>query len=102
MRKTAAQRGYDSEWRLLRAAHLRREPHCRMCAAQGLRVPARHVDHVTAHRGNGRLLMDPGNLQSLCITHHNAGKQQEERRGYRAEVSATGLPVDPRHPFLKG
>ena len=60
------------EWPRLRADQLTREPFCRECAAAGRRVYATEVDHVTPHRGNLRLFLDPENLQSLCHRCHSA------------------------------
>jgi 5-methylcytosine-specific restriction protein A len=70
-----------------------------MCAAQGIRTKAEHVDHIRPHRGDDRLLMDPTNLQSLCVPHHASDKQQQERKGYSSRVGGDGLPLDSRHPF---
>lgn len=75
----------------LRPNQLLREPYCRACTAKGirehrpelLRVPATDVDHITPHRGNMRLFLDPSNLQSLCHSCHSRKTMQEmaEKRG---------------------
>ena len=65
------------EWPRLRAQQLTAEPWCRECAAVGLRVPATEVDHIQPHRGDLRLFLDPGNLQSLCHSCHSRKTMQE-------------------------
>ena len=67
----------------LRPAQLLREPLCRECARHGVRTWATVVDHVTPHRGDWGLFIDPANHQSLCEHCHNrktAREQAEERR----------------------
>lgn len=74
-RPSAAQRGYNHEWRKARQVYLTTHPRCVMCGA-----PATHVDHIIPHRGDDRLFWDQNNWQSLCAHHHNSTKQREERR----------------------
>lgn len=67
----------------LRPAQLLREPFCRECARRGVRTRAIVVDHVTPHRGDWQLFIDPANHQSLCKRCHDrktAREQAEERR----------------------
>ena len=67
----------------LRPAQLLREPWCRECARHGVRTRATVVDHVTPHRGDWQLFIDPDNHQSLCKRCHDrktAREQAEERR----------------------
>jgi 5-methylcytosine-specific restriction endonuclease McrA len=82
----------------LRPAQLKKEPLCRMCAAQGKTVAATVVDHIEPHRGDWDKFTDPDNLQSLCKHHHDSVKQQQERRGYSTQIGQDGWPVDPQHP----
>ena len=57
--------GYDTEWRKLRVAFLRRHPVCEMCGE-----PATQVDHIVPKsRGGGN---EWENLQALCRRHHSA------------------------------
>lgn len=91
-------RGYGYAWQKLRAEHLAKHPHCvyclraigmagwsptdvvLACAAQGIAEPLGTIgDHITAHRGDRRLQMDPTNIQTLCKPHHDSAKQREER-----------------------
>jgi 5-methylcytosine-specific restriction protein A len=71
-RKSAAQRGYNAEWRRAREDYLRRHPFCVECKKAGRLQPARAVDHIVPHRGDPELFWDETNWQGLCITHHNA------------------------------
>ncbi len=67
----------------LRPAQLLREPWCRECARRGVRTRATVVDHITPHRGDWQLFVDPANHQSLCKHCHDrktALEQAEERR----------------------
>ncbi|CAB3750856.1 hypothetical protein GQ57_15980 [Burkholderia sp. MSh2] len=95
-------RGYGYAWQKLRADHLAKHPHCvycmreigmtgwlpadvvLACAARGIAEPLGTIgDHITAHRGDRRLQLDPTNIQTLCKPHHDSAKQREERCGGR-------------------
>lgn len=65
----------------------------------GLLVPGNTVDHKKPHKGNMELFVDPGNLQTLCHTHHSKDKQIEERYGHAPGAGEDGLPIDPNHPW---
>ena len=78
----------------LRPAQLLREPFCRECAKQYPPSDPRHrtratvVDHVTPHKGDWDLFVDPRNHQSLCKHHHDQKTMREmhaERREKRAK-----------------
>ena len=101
-RGTATQRGYDAEWRRIRAAILEAEPLCRMCQAV-----ATEVDHIVPmHRGGTN---HPSNLQPMCRSCHNrkakydaplpaakAFLMQErdmERRAHTVVVHIVGAPA---------
>lgn len=73
-RPSSTERGYDSEWRKLRAEFMRLHPLCAFCDR-----PAEHVDHIRRHRGIKSLLLNWNNLQSLCAHCHNSVKQRQER-----------------------
>lgn len=70
-RPSAAKRGYDATWRKLSATHLREHPFCVRCLEGGVFEQATDVDHIRAHCGDDSLRLDPGNLQSLCHSHHS-------------------------------
>ncbi|MFD1341459.1 HNH endonuclease [Litorisediminicola beolgyonensis] len=77
-RPSAAARGYDTDWRKLRARHLANYPACVRCGK-----PATDVDHIIPRRLAPERRLDPTNLQSLCKSHHSGAKQREERRHSR-------------------
>ena len=64
-RPSAARRGYDRQWRRVRAIQLAREPLCQDCKRAGRVTPASEVHHVVALRDGGARL-DLDNLASLC------------------------------------
>lgn len=77
--QTAAQRGYGYRWQKEREQHLKANPLCVMCQAEGRVEAATVVDHIEPHRGNEALFWDRTNWQSLCATHHSRDKQREEQ-----------------------
>jgi 5-methylcytosine-specific restriction protein A len=79
-RPTATERGYDAEWRRLRARHLRDNPYCVECAKFGKVEKATEVDHIIPHKGDDSLRLDPDNLQSLCHYHHSQKTGRERGR----------------------
>lgn len=67
----------------LRPNQLLREPWCQECARRGIRTRATVADHITPHRGDWKLFVDPKNHQSLCKRCHDrktALEQAEIRR----------------------
>ena len=86
-----------------RLAQLRTDPFCRFCSLMGRVTEATVADHVERWREQP----DPetafwnGELQSLCVTHHNITKQQIETRGYHTMCDEGGWPIDPNHPANK-
>jgi 5-methylcytosine-specific restriction protein A len=77
-RPSASARGYDRRWRQLRTSHLADHPLCVPCSERQLVVQATEVDHRTPHRGDRSLLMDPGNLVSMCKPCHSAKTVRED------------------------
>ncbi|WP_394766509.1 HNH endonuclease signature motif containing protein [uncultured Paludibaculum sp.] len=60
-----------SWWRTTRKKFIERNPFCTdPFDRHPESVPAAHVDHIVRHRLDLRLFMDPGNLQSLCVSCH--------------------------------
>lgn len=98
-RLTARQRGYGSPWDRARRSFLNAHPWCRMCAEEGRQVRAEHVHHGIAHKGDKARFWDKSKWVPLCAHHHNKDAQQIETRGYRSAVDASGMPIDPAHPF---
>lgn len=73
-RPSAAARGYDADWRKLRAEHLKRQPNCVVCGK-----PGDTVDHIKRVRDFPELRLDPRNLQTMCAHHHSSTAQRQER-----------------------
>ena len=79
-----ARRGFDAEvgfyqsrqWRSVRAAFLREHPLCGACGVAGRLVPAQVVDHVVPIKDGGARF-EAANLQSLCVSCHNAKTARE-------------------------
>lgn len=67
-RPTAAARGYDAEWRRIRAAVLAEEPLCRLCSDRGETTAATCVDHIRPQSKGGT--HDRENLRPLCSRCH--------------------------------
>src|SRR6267378_3238308 len=87
----------SGRWKARRAQQLRSHPHC---AQPGCKAAATVADHIKPHRGDEQSFWF-GELQSLCATHHNSGKQFAENRGYDKAIGLDGMPLDPRHPCYK-
>jgi hypothetical protein len=91
-------------WRRKAQRQLAKETLCRICRAQGRLEAARVADHVEDHKGN-REKFWRGELQSLCIYHHNsktrlddAGRKSGKIRLQKG-ADTNGIPLDPRHPW---
>ena len=69
-RPTSAKRGYDRQWRKVRAEYIAEHPLCEECLKNGKIVPVYDVDHIVPLSQGGERL-DKNNLQSLCRTCHN-------------------------------
>ncbi|MCU0871967.1 MAG: HNH endonuclease [Pirellulaceae bacterium] len=79
-RPSAADRGYDRNWRRERAAWLAQFPLCAIHLQAGEIEPATVVDHKVPHEGQ----QDPAfwnreNWQSLCKACHDKKTRQESR-----------------------
>ncbi|MBX3325169.1 MAG: HNH endonuclease [Nitrospira sp.] len=73
-RGSSAARGYDRQWRKLRAEYLKRFPVCRLCTHS----KAVLVDHIRPKVQGGT--DDEYNLQALCTRCHNVKTGIERRR----------------------
>jgi hypothetical protein len=66
---SAAQRGYDRDWRALRLDVLRAEPLCRLCRT----APATEVDHIVAFHGlHDPLRLSRSNCRPVCKPCHRS------------------------------
>lgn len=94
-----------TRWRNLRAAVLREHPLCQrhLRFSPPRYVPATVVHHLEPHRGD-RDKFFGGPLEALCKACHDGAVQAAEARGlaYDEDINASGLPVDPAHPFMRG
>ena len=79
VRPSAAKRGYNSKWRRLCKAYLRKHPMCVRCMQQGRYVPATVVDHIQPHRNNPALMWDESNWQALCKPCHDKKTWTEDK-----------------------
>lgn len=75
-RPSAAARGYDSDWRKLRAEWVEANPTCIECGA-----PAKHVDHIVSIREAPHRRLDPSNLRSLCHSCHSRRTARDQAFG---------------------
>ena len=84
---------WTARWKRLRAAHLRAEPCCRMCAERKRVTAGTIVDHIQPHKGNEALMWDPTNLQTLCDDCHQSDKRRIENSGIpRVQIGVDGWP----------
>lgn len=90
-------------WLALRAAQLRRKPLCERCEKRKKITPATVANHRVPHHGDPALFWDAANLESLCAPCHNSDAKATDARGYSNDLDpATGMPIDPMHPFNRG
>lgn len=97
-RKSAAARGYNADWRRLRARYLAANP---TCEGPGCARPASLVDHrrpIMGPNDPGRLAWS--NLQSLCQSCHSGPKQRADniakgrRKGRKGpQFDLNGFPI---------
>ena len=89
-RPSAAARGYNANWRKLRAMYLRQHPLCEdPFEIHGARPPlAREVDHVMPLADGGTNAWD--NLQALCKSCHSRKTAREVWHGDRVTSSSVG------------
>lgn len=88
---------YNRAWRRRSRHQLKTHPLCVYCLEEGVHTPATVSDHVIPHKGNVELFRF-GELQSLCVDHHNSRKQRLECHGFDSKIGLDGWPVDPNHP----
>ena len=70
---------YNSKaWRILSTQQRRLHPLCQICLANGHTKAGAHTDHIKAIEDGGDLL-NPANLQTLCISCHSTKTIKEQR-----------------------
>lgn len=74
-RGTACKRGYDRQWRKVRAAYLEAHPRCCCCPE-----PAALVDHIIKVRDAPHLRLVWSNLQGMCYSCHARKTTDESAR----------------------
>jgi 5-methylcytosine-specific restriction enzyme A len=87
-RGSAAARGYDADWQVVRDAYARAHPLCEDHLERGEVVPMALVDHKIPLPYGPRL--DPRNLRSLCASCHAVKSLQDQAAGYRANAAPSG------------
>lgn len=72
-RGTAAERGYDGDWREASRKYLRDHPYCECDACRSSFAPhdADTVDHIVPHNGDLRLFWDRSNWRAMSWAHHS-------------------------------
>ena len=91
---------YTAAWARLRAAKLAEKPLCEPCGAQGRLTPASVVDHRVPITLGGPAFPSLDGLASMCPSCHSVKTNRDDRpRMAPKGCDASGLPVDPNHPF---
>ena len=89
--RTTEQRGYGSQWRLIREQVLKRNKNlCQPCLRSSVATPAKQVDHIIAkaHGGND---VD-SNLEAICIKCHGI-KTAKEKHKVKVDTSTNKLQI---------
>lgn len=76
--RSAAGRGYGTQWNKARKRFLKRNPLCVECMKAGRYVKATDVDHIVPHRGDAQLFWDEDNWQALCHHCHSVKTGRED------------------------
>lgn len=83
-RGSATSRGYDADWRRLRAAFLLKNPLCLFCEEAGRVTEATVVDHIISFADRPELRLAWDNLRSLCKDCHDRRTARDQAFGGRA------------------
>jgi len=80
-RGTAAQRGYDADWKKLRDWYVRQHPLCEDCLEEGIvNGKSIEVDHVIPIDVKPELRLDANNLRSRCRRHHRLKTARDKKK----------------------
>jgi 5-methylcytosine-specific restriction enzyme A len=74
-RPNANARGYDADWRKLRAAFIKQNP---MCQRVGCTAPSIDADHIESIADRPDLRLTCSNLRALCRSHHSSRTAREQ------------------------
>ncbi len=75
--RTTDQRGYGSQWRIIREQVLTRDKKlCQLCLRNGIATPAKQVDHIIAKARGGSDV--ESNLEAICIECHKIKTANEK------------------------
>jgi 5-methylcytosine-specific restriction protein A len=69
-RESRQARGYDEQWRRVRAVYLRRQPFCEQCIEGDRVTPAVLVHHIERIEDRPELRLHMINLRALCNDCH--------------------------------
>lgn len=77
--RTVEQRGYGSQWRIIREQVLTRNKNLfQPCLREGNAAPAKQVDHIIAKALGGNDVKS--NLEAICIDCHKVKKANEKHK----------------------
>ena len=88
-RGSAAERGYDNEWRKYSKWRLSQHPTCEDCKCKGLIVPATLTGHIKPASYFPELFHDPSNHISQCVQCNAVQSIADERR-YGSKIKSEG------------
>lgn len=92
-RESRHRRGYGTAWDKLRKAILTRDKHlCQGCKRSGRIASGNHVDHIVPKAKGGT--DDDCNLQTLCLTCHDAKTAADKGHRVKKPIALDGWPVD--------
>lgn len=102
---------YDTpEWKALRRLALIRDGYrCTVCRCDVRGKGKARVDHIHSIRARPDLALVLSNVRTLCCLHDNQahrekpkGNGQRDARFVIRGADASGMPIDPGHPWLNG
>jgi 5-methylcytosine-specific restriction protein A len=107
-KRSRQERGYGAAWDRIRPVILKRDGYrcrCEDCTRTDTLKPATHVDHVLSKaawlRKFGTLdgVDAPSNLRAMNADCHKRKTMLEVGARPKAGADASGLPLDPGHPW---
>jgi 5-methylcytosine-specific restriction protein A len=86
-RPSAAQRGYDADWRRCRALFIKANP---VCCTPGCGQPSVEADHILSVRERPDLRLSWSNLRPLCTSCHSRRTASEQAFGRAKRAGGRG------------